>query len=70
MNKIIRRNNNGRQEWRLDGELHREDGPAVKYSNTVFQWYLNGVEYSFEEYIIAAEWSDVQIYQWNLIHGN
>jgi len=31
------------EEWRLDGYLHREDGPARIYSNGTKQWYKNGV---------------------------
>ncbi len=30
------------REWFLDGELHREDGPAVIYSDGTEHWYLNG----------------------------
>ena len=29
-------------EWRLNGELHREDGPAVERANGDKYWYLNG----------------------------
>ena len=29
-------------EWRLDGEKHREDGPAVEWANGYKAWYLNG----------------------------
>ena len=31
-----------RTEWRLDGRLHREDGPAVEYVNKTKHWFLNG----------------------------
>ena len=31
-----------RTEWRLDGQLHRTDGPAVEYANGNRFWYLNG----------------------------
>lgn len=31
-----------RTEWRLDGKLHREDGPAVEYANGDQCWYING----------------------------
>ena len=29
-------------EWYLNGQLHREDGPAIEYSNGSKYWYLNG----------------------------
>ena len=28
--------------WYLNGDLHREDGPAVEYPNGNKVWYLNG----------------------------
>ena len=33
---------NGDKEWYLNGQLHREDGPAVEYANGDKYWYLNG----------------------------
>jgi hypothetical protein len=32
----------GDKAWRLNGKLHREDGPAVECSNGNKYWYLNG----------------------------
>ena len=32
---------NGTQHWYLNGELHREDGPAVEFANGTKYWYLN-----------------------------
>tara|TARA_R100000951_G_scaffold106063_1_gene100301 strand:- start:2 stop:676 length:675 start_codon:yes stop_codon:yes gene_type:complete len=32
----------GVTEYRLNGELHREDGPAVEYADEPGQWYLHG----------------------------
>jgi len=34
--------NNTRQEWFLNGVLHREDGPAVIWADGTKFWYLNG----------------------------
>ena len=31
-----------RTEWRLGGQLHREDGPAVEYADGSKLWYKNG----------------------------
>ena len=33
---------NGHKEWFLNGEYHREDGPAIEYSYGAKYWYLNG----------------------------
>lgn len=32
----------GSQEWRLNGELHHEDGPAITGADGTKAWYLNG----------------------------
>ena len=33
---------NGSKEWNLNGDLHREDGPAIEYADGDKFWYLNG----------------------------
>jgi hypothetical protein len=33
---------NGTKQWFLDGNPHREDGPAYEGSSGTKQWYLNG----------------------------
>ena len=36
-------NVHGTKEWRLpNGDLHREDGPAIKYADGGEQWWING----------------------------
>jgi len=41
----------GTKEWRLpSGELHRENGPAVEWSNGDTSWWINGVSYTEQEY--------------------
>ena len=32
----------GTKRWYLNGELHREDGPAVEWDDGDEYWYLNG----------------------------
>jgi hypothetical protein len=41
---------NKTKEYRKDGKLHREDGPAVEMPRGSKYWYLNGVEYSEENW--------------------
>ena len=41
---------NGNQFWYLNGNLHREDGPAVEYANGDKQWFLEYIEYTEEEF--------------------
>lgn len=33
---------NGTKKWYVNGELHRDDGPAVEYEDGSKSWYLNG----------------------------
>jgi len=37
----------GKQEWKLMGRLHREDGPAVVFGDNQ-KWWLNGINYTEE----------------------
>mgnify|MGYP005849986747 CR=1 FL=1 len=42
----------GNRYWKLpSGDLHRECGPAVEYISGHKEWWLNGIEYSEQEYI-------------------
>ena len=34
----------GTKEWYLNGQLHRENGPAVEYPDSSTEWWLNGKE--------------------------
>ena len=38
---ILKKLPNGDKEWRLNGELHREDGPAVERADGSKAWYLH-----------------------------
>jgi hypothetical protein len=41
----------GTKEWRLpSGELHRENGPAVEWSNGDTSWWIKGVSYTEQQY--------------------
>jgi hypothetical protein len=42
---------NGDKFWYKNGELHREDGPAVEYYDGTKKWYLNGFNYTEEEFL-------------------
>jgi hypothetical protein len=33
---------NGSREWHLNGRYHRDDGPAIIYSDGAAVWYRNG----------------------------
>ena len=38
----VKVHDNGTREWFLNGNRHREDGPAFEYANGNKEWYLNG----------------------------
>ena len=38
----VRVYSDGTKEWRQNGKLHREDGPASEYANGTKYWYRNG----------------------------
>lgn len=39
---IVEVEENGNKFWYLNGKLHREDGPAIEYTDGNKFWYLNG----------------------------
>ena len=43
MKPIFSINEFGDKEWYLNGNLHREDGPAVEYISGTKYWYINGL---------------------------
>ena len=38
----------GSREWRVEGKLHREDGPAVTYGDGGASWWLHGINHREE----------------------
>lgn len=46
----------GAKEWRLNGLLHREDGPAVESKDGSKHWFLNGRKHRVGD--PASEWAD------------
>ena len=46
----------GNKEWFLNGDWHREDGPAIELTNGDKLWYINGELH--REDGPAIEWAD------------
>jgi hypothetical protein len=40
-----------RTEWWFNGKLHREDGPAVEYTDGYKLWFINGIQLSVAEFL-------------------
>jgi len=47
-------NKSGYKVWYKDGLKHREDGPAIEWKNGDKKWWLNNVQYTKQEWIIAT----------------
>jgi len=45
----------GTKVWWLNGKLHREDGPAIEWSNGTKEWWLNGDELTKDEFELAMD---------------
>ena len=58
-------NESGTKRWYLNDKLHREDGPAVEWSNGSKQWYFN--DKLHREDGPACEWADGDKWWW--LHG-
>ena len=53
-NPII--DSDGTKKWfNKQGQIHREDGPAVEYNNGDKSWWLNGKQYSEEDFLKALD---------------
>ena len=46
--------------WYKDGVVHREDGPACEWDDGDKWWWLNGQEYSEQDYKIAMRKSKLK----------
>jgi hypothetical protein len=47
---------NGYKEWRVDGKLHRLDGPAIEFTNGSKAWYVDNRLHRLDG--PAVEWAD------------
>jgi hypothetical protein len=42
---------NGDKVWKLpSGYFHREDGPALEYASGTKLWWINGIQYTEQDY--------------------
>ena len=58
----------GGYEYWFYGMMHRDDGPAIDYPMSS-GWFYDGKEYTFEEFIAKADWSDDDVVQYKLTNG-
>ena len=53
----------GNKHWILNGKLHREDGPAIEFSNGNKHWILNGKKLTEEEFNNRTQTKELTIEQ-------
>ena len=53
---------NGTKEWYLNGELHREDGPAYEHLDGYKEWWLNGKPIHPET--LVDLWLEREVFCW------
>ena len=53
---------NGTKQWWLNGNLHREDGPAIERPNGAKEWWLNGKPIHPET--LVDLWLEREVFCW------
>ena len=53
---------NGNVVWRLNGKLHRLDGPAIEAADGTKVWYLDGLRHRLDG--PAIEWLEGAVEYW------
>jgi hypothetical protein len=51
----------GSKFWFFKGKFHRENGPAIEWSNGTKDWYFNHIEYSEQEWLKIILFNEVTI---------
>ena len=41
--------------WYFNGKLHRLNGPALEFANGLKVWYIDGLQYSYKNWLIEKE---------------
>ena len=47
---VVKVDDRGTKYWTLNGDFHREDGPAIEYRDGSKYWYLNGEQLTEAEH--------------------
>ena len=46
---------NGDTFWRVNGKLHRENGPAIEYASGSKEWWIEGKQLTESEFLAATD---------------
>ena len=58
----------GTREWYLEGQLHREDGPAIEWASGERSWLLNGELHRENGPAVERSNGDVQWWLYGNLH--
>ena len=47
----VKVHDSGTRSWFVNGQLHREDGPAIEYADGTRSWYVNGQSMTQQEFL-------------------
>jgi len=61
---IVKQRGPGFTRWYHNGELHREDGPALELDNGHMQWYQHGKRHRIDGPAIESTWYDHEPKEW------
>jgi hypothetical protein len=60
----------GNKTWRVEGGLHRTDGPAIEWVSGAESWYFNNNAYTFDQWLDAnTDLTDGEKVMMKLAHG-
>ncbi len=49
--------------------FHRNDGPAIEWADGTYDWYHEGGQYSFEDWLDLQPWTDEEKVMFKLKYG-
>jgi len=58
---VVKVDDRGTKYWTLNGEFHREDGPAIEYRDGSNYWYLNGEQLTEAEHSFKTTKPTVEV---------
>ena len=49
--RVVVDQHGSRLYYNQDGELHRENGPAIEWADGDCWWFLSGIRYNYTQYL-------------------
>ena len=51
----------GSKVWLVNGDYHREDGPAIEFPSGTKYWYLNGKKVTWQQVFRQAKTPEIEL---------